>query len=147
MSRTAIQQTIYDQGADDARAGRPSTPPDGPLARHYEAGYASVPSKAPTASSKKKPAKKAPAKKKPAARKPARRRRPGPVRVVDKAARQVAAPIESNFVSGLAVFGTAVAIAFLFNLLRNAGTTATVLDRLVDAVKWLDSPTPIPYRN
>jgi hypothetical protein len=146
MSRTAIQQTMFDQGADDARSGRAPTPPDGALGKDYTAGYDSVPAKPATTSStkKKKPAARKTASKKPARRKPARRR---PARLVDKAARQVAAPIESNVVSGLAVLGTAVAIAFLFNLLRNAGTTATVLDRLVDAVKWLDSPTPIPYRN
>lgn len=150
MSRNAIEQRLYDEGAADARAGRPATPPAGgaKLADAYQDGYASIPAPAATTQAKtqaKTPKAKAPAARRAPAKRPRRNTRtPRPIR---KAGRAFVAPIESNVVSGLTLLATAAGIAFLYNLLVHAETTATVIDRLVQAVKWLDSTSPIPYRN
>lgn len=148
-TRTAAQQQIFDAGVADALAGRPATPPEGEkLAKAYTDGFESVPrpepKKAPAKkapATKKAPAKKAPAKKAPARRAPAAVRRPA-----TKAARQIYRPVESQVVSGMALIASAALVAFLYNLIRNAETTATAIDKLVAAVRWLDSTDPIPYR-
>lgn len=157
MTRTPIQQNLFDEGVADATGGRPSSPPEQPdLARHYLAGYNSVtpedktPAKKAPAT-KKAPTRKAPAAKKPAAKKPAAKKAPakkrsGRARPVARARRQIMAPIQTEFVSGIKVLAYMAGLAFGYNLMVNAKTTATAIDKLTGAVGWLDSTRPIPYK-
>ena len=154
MARTPIQQRLFDQGAEDARARRRATPPDGPLAEHYTAGYDSItpdpappPAKAaPRRSTGRRPATKRPSRRRAPARRSNRRRSSSmPARSMRSAARAVKAPIESQLVSGMTVIATAVALAALYNALTHATTAGRAISGIARSVAWLDSPRPLPY--
>ena len=64
-----------------------------------------------------------------------------------QAQRRLLAPATGQATSLLVLFGTAAGVAFLYNLLTYADTAGTAIDKVAGAVRWLDRPAAIPYRN
>lgn len=162
-ARAQKEADAYDQGYNDATAGRPSVPPGTQyLVLPYDSGYedgtndlAAGTAKTSTGSGGKsggKGGKKAAAKKATSSRRPGgkrssssgRRRRSGPTR---GAARKLAAPARRQVTSGMYVIGLALGVAVLFNLLENAQAVGKGLGWLANAVDWISDPSAsIPYR-
>lgn len=150
--RTPIQQRLYDEGLADATAGRPATPPGtgAVLDKAYTDGYGSV---TPPASSKKGPTAPKPSG---TAGTPTRARRHAPPRgrararrtpvSYRRASRALTAPVNNQLASGMTTIGLMIALAVLFNLLRNAQAVGGVITAVGKAVDWLDSPRSITYR-
>lgn len=69
-----------------------------------------------------------------------------PRRSYRRAARQLQAPIEQSFASGMRVIGLTLSVVALYLVLTNAGPFAGVLGGLNRGLSWLSDPTrSIPY--
>lgn len=148
--RTPVQQRMYEEGRADARAGRPSAAGElqGELQKAYSEGYASVTpassSSSPSSSSRRTSSSSKRTSSSSSRRTSSRRRAPRPVR---NAGRQLVRPVETQVTSWLVLAGMAAGVAFLYNLLRNAETVGSIIDKAASAVRWLDTPSPIPYKH
>lgn len=130
-------------GAADAKAGRPAEVPFGMDPDAYAAGYDTA--KAERTKSPGTKSKAATSKKTPANKATGTNRRPAARRRARTAARRTMAPIERQAMNGATAIGTALALAVLYNVLANADAAAGVIAGAARVVKWLDSPTAIPY--
>lgn len=76
-------------------------------------------------------------------RRPARPRAPKAART---AARQLAAPVQTQLASGMRTLGLMVLLIGLYLVLTNAGKFSTAIDGVNGALRWLVDPTAsIPY--
>ena len=136
-------------GAADAKAGRPAEVPFGMDPDAYAAGYDTAKAErtrsAPGTKSPGTKSKAATSKKTPANKSTGTNRRPAARRRARTAARRTMAPIERQAMNGATAIGTALALAVLYNVLANADAAAGVIAGAARVVKWLDSPTAIPY--
>jgi hypothetical protein len=126
-------------GAADAKAGRPAEVPFGMDPDAYAAGYDTAKAERTKSPGTKSKAATSANKATGTNRRPAARRR------ARTAARRTMAPIERQAMNGATAIGTALALAVLYNVLANADAAAGVIAGAARVVKWLDSPTAIPY--
>ena len=153
MTRTAIEQRLYEEGKADAEAGRPPTPPGGGanLVTAYEEGHAAGTPTPRTPPASDRPSRSSSSTRSKPPRPPANKTR-RPARSRSRARRALTGPIARpamrQTTSALGALGAALLVAVAYNALANADAVGGFLGGIAKALQWLDDPTKsIPYRS